>query len=378
MFRKTLLYRVMAALLTLALLLPAFTVAAVPAEPEDEPVYDMIGWRRFWGVNMTDDGSYKCFKFNSEDPTIWTFIDGMEFFFPEGNTGLTPASVIRVGDYYYTTAYMNDYLNKYDNEFNLVSQTLLTESKYGNVCVAFDLNYSEFDGQYYVNYGYGSAEEWGIASIDLDTGVLDPLFAWHYEDGTLFNFWPVAFAPMPDGNFIVLDAWSNCLYSMNVENYESPVFVAYLPELASTFPYGTVDQFMPQDMHYDAETNTAYWCSGNAIDVTNKLLKIDVATGEILYNVDTQAEGMPNDSAFGYCGGYPIIGIEKYSEPEAIALGDVDGSGEVNTTDALLVLRYAMGIITELEHIDKADADGSGDITVTDALVILRMAMGIV
>ena len=57
--------------------------------------------------------------------------------------------------------------------------------------------------------------------------------------------------------------------------------------------------------------------------------------------------------------------------------GDVDGDGEVTVSDALLVMRYAMGIISELPHIENADMDGSGVIDVSDALLIMRMSMGL-
>ncbi len=57
--------------------------------------------------------------------------------------------------------------------------------------------------------------------------------------------------------------------------------------------------------------------------------------------------------------------------------GDADGSGTVNVTDALMVLRYSMGIISELPCPENAEMDGNGTINVTDALIILRMAMGV-
>lgn len=59
--------------------------------------------------------------------------------------------------------------------------------------------------------------------------------------------------------------------------------------------------------------------------------------------------------------------------------GDLDMDGNISVTDALLALRYAMGII-ELtpEQVALADVDGSGTVTVTDAVIILRMAMGII
>ncbi len=59
--------------------------------------------------------------------------------------------------------------------------------------------------------------------------------------------------------------------------------------------------------------------------------------------------------------------------------GDVDGSGSVNVTDAVIALRAAMGVITLGEdQLPRADMNGSGTADVTDALMILRIAMGVV
>ncbi len=56
--------------------------------------------------------------------------------------------------------------------------------------------------------------------------------------------------------------------------------------------------------------------------------------------------------------------------------GDMDGDGSVTATDAILILRIAMGII-ESDN-PAADVDGSGSVNVTDALMALRIAMGII
>ncbi|MBO4879768.1 MAG: CotH kinase family protein [Clostridia bacterium] len=64
------------------------------------------------------------------------------------------------------------------------------------------------------------------------------------------------------------------------------------------------------------------------------------------------------------------------SGPELLP-GDADGNGVVDVTDALMVLRYAMGIIGTLPRMDNADMDGNGTVNVTDAVVILRMSMGV-
>ena len=66
------------------------------------------------------------------------------------------------------------------------------------------------------------------------------------------------------------------------------------------------------------------------------------------------------------------------SEPSFIP-GDCDGDGSVTVADALLAMRYAMGLIGADElDIDAANIDGSGTVDISDALTILRMAMGTV
>ncbi len=54
---------------------------------------------------------------------------------------------------------------------------------------------------------------------------------------------------------------------------------------------------------------------------------------------------------------------------------DVDQDGDVDTADALAVMRHVMNI----EQADAAymDADGNGEINITDALLIMRFALGI-
>ncbi|MCR5611188.1 MAG: leucine-rich repeat protein [Clostridiales bacterium] len=59
--------------------------------------------------------------------------------------------------------------------------------------------------------------------------------------------------------------------------------------------------------------------------------------------------------------------------------GDADGNGAVEPSDALLILRYSMGIIDgEGLNLDNCDYDGSGKVDAVDALLALRKAMGII
>lgn len=60
-----------------------------------------------------------------------------------------------------------------------------------------------------------------------------------------------------------------------------------------------------------------------------------------------------------------------------VLAGDADGNGTVNITDAIVVLRYALGIMNNNGGIvlASADMDGNGTVTVSDAVTVLRMAM---
>lgn len=60
------------------------------------------------------------------------------------------------------------------------------------------------------------------------------------------------------------------------------------------------------------------------------------------------------------------------------AVGDVDGNGQISSSDALALLQYIVGL-TPVSQIDIqcADADGDGIITSGDALTILQMVVGV-
>ncbi len=66
---------------------------------------------------------------------------------------------------------------------------------------------------------------------------------------------------------------------------------------------------------------------------------------------------------------------EEGTEP---VQGDIDGSGEINSQDALLVLRASLGIV-ELtpEQAAVADMNDDGVVDSRDALIILRMSLGL-
>ena len=54
-------------------------------------------------------------------------------------------------------------------------------------------------------------------------------------------------------------------------------------------------------------------------------------------------------------------------------VGDVNGDGKVNSSDALAVLRYSVGLSTGIKDMKPGDIDHNGKINSNDALIILRI-----
>ncbi|MBO4848135.1 MAG: hypothetical protein J5586_03180, partial [Clostridia bacterium] len=74
-------------------------------------------------------------------------------------------------------------------------------------------------------------------------------------------------------------------------------------------------------------------------------------------------------------GGFiPRIRVRNRAEIEVTpGMPDVDGDGDVDTADALMILRYTMGLETYTEEIvARMDVDHDGDIDTVDALLLLR------
>ena len=60
-------------------------------------------------------------------------------------------------------------------------------------------------------------------------------------------------------------------------------------------------------------------------------------------------------------------------------LGDANGDGYVNANDALLILRYSLGIVgASALHLENCDVNGDGNVNANDALLVLRAALGII
>jgi hypothetical protein len=60
----------------------------------------------------------------------------------------------------------------------------------------------------------------------------------------------------------------------------------------------------------------------------------------------------------------------------AVVMGDVDGDHQVTSVDALLIMRYSLGIVSlSASELRAADLNGDGIVDSVDALIVLRLAL---
>ncbi|MBR0134857.1 MAG: leucine-rich repeat domain-containing protein [Clostridia bacterium] len=93
------------------------------------------------------------------------------------------------------------------------------------------------------------------------------------------------------------------------------------------------------------------------------------SNGELI----TESENMPLTlgQAAEYCA--------HFTGESAGMLGDVDADGTVSPADALIMLRFVMGLTgADGIHLEVGDVNGDGNYSPEDALLILRYSMGII
>ncbi len=75
---------------------------------------------------------------------------------------------------------------------------------------------------------------------------------------------------------------------------------------------------------------------------------------------------------------YPYHFIARFTASTPGGIGDVDGDGVVRVSDAVLIMRCALGLIEFTpEQILCGDVDGDGFVKVADAVMVIRIALGL-
>ena len=155
------------------------------------------------------------------------------------------------------------------------------------------------------------------------------------------------------------------------------------------------------------------WCSGNQLtelDLSNNpRIDIDTISAEGSGFIGVGTERDENYEWYcikavpvlgnSFCGWYAVDGtllstnveinrndfdgvndfIARFTASTPGGVGDVDGDGAVRVSDAVLIMRYALGLIEFTpEQILCGDVDGDGFVKVADAVMVIRIALGLV
>lgn len=106
-----------------------------------------------------------------------------------------------------------------------------------------------------------------------------------------------------------------------------------------------------------------------------------------------QLQSQSGYSGFDFNSVWTMAGSDEYPYAEIAAIphgicdvpvpdvvlpvpGDADGDRQLTVADALLIMRYAMGIITLPADVD-CDIDGDGNVTATDAIIVMRAVLNL-
>lgn len=393
MRKRTVFWRAAAALLVFALLLPAFgsamaTVHPRPKDEDNEPEYDMMAF-------VYD----RWIVFDSNNPAIWEYCDDPDTpCFPDPfDVGYIVSGGVNIdGTIYVSTTDMTGNFDE-RNQLYMMDENMHPialggfsapkeniPNEYGNCyLMVFSMSYDELKGNVYAVAYYNILDgsgNWidsiyGIARLDIETREAEFLCKWTYmgDEDWVGYFWPVSVAyDRETESFLVIEAWSNALVRLKPEAPMEYETVCILPHEATQMALGIIEQFDPVPMYIDHETNSLWISTFIGTNCDSWLTEIDLDTGNVIYDVLTNRGWIMPDGTYGTwkC-------LMKYQPNTPVCLGDADGNGNVTVTDALLVMRYAMGIIGELANMEAADVNNSGNIDVTDALLIMRIVMGV-
>lgn len=212
-----------------------------------------------------------------------------------------------------------------------------------------------------------------IATVDLETGALERVV--NINLGNYLGIY--CFAIDDDGNFygINMSAVSAKLLSINIAN-------GALSVIGDT----GLQCYYAQSMTYDSSTGRIYWAESDG-GAHSCLFWLDPATGAATSCGQIGPDGIEVTCLYTITKDEPIDNptpeptddpTPEPTEP-AVLPGDVDLNGTVAVTDAILAMRYSMGLISlEADQLLAGDVSGDGEVRIDDALIILRAAMGII
>ena len=248
---------------------------------------------------------------------------------------------------------------------NLVLNATLTLNSY---TITYNVN-----GEFYAEQTY----EYGAAVTAPEYSV---------PEGHTFSVWNVP-ETMPAENLVLnatltLNSYT-ITYNVNGEFYAEQTYeygaAVTAPEYTVpegyTFSGWNVPEIMP-DENLVLNATLAV--------ITYEVTFVDGVTGNIIavitveHGNDAVAPEAPEHEGYifdSWNGEYTNVTTDLTITAEYLLIGDVNGDGIVNTVDAVLILRYSMGLINIEFDTRSIDINGDGIVDISDAILILRIAM---
>lgn len=202
----------------------------------------------------------------------------------------------------------------------------------------------------------------GSVEIDLDTAANAPGGTLHFEVGQ----YPFVGA-VKDGRLAAVSS------NTGVDSSEAVMSITLDMEPGQTL---TFDYKVSSESNYDkfkfrVDNSTVLDRSGELDWQTYTYTETTGGTRTFTWKYEKD---------YSYATGSDCVWVDNIAwsgqQPPEYPAGDANTDGTVDIEDALMVLRFSMGILDSLPN-PNVDMDEDGGITLADALIILRLAMGI-
>ncbi len=376
-------------------LLQAYSAIEMPDDfpHEDDLTLSMVcdkvadgAWAKITGIASVFGGTYDCYAF------LYKEDDKNEFYTdPLSNGGLLywGGSLGYASDMWVDGRYVNQY-EAYQPNATFAEHAdrpiLLTHTAVPEI--DYDLSYEYQSGTYvYTN-------------VTVTEGVGTLLYYYQAEENTWKASGYSVAAELAEKGLLdkkyadQLQLTYDEVMALHVDqNTAIPPTVGYLydgtaqPGIRFAADHGVMVQgdAIPQDALLQTEQTESGWRitltkDGTEVEpdglMTVKLPMSEGMSGKTVSVYRLDADGDRTDMGAKEESGYLVFSTDRSGEylVETITLGDLDKDGNVTVTDALTILRMAVGLEASS---NLADLDGSGEVTVADALQALRIAVGL-
>ncbi len=147
--------------------------------------------------------------------------------------------------------------------------------------------------------------------------------------------------------------------------------VYYLEHPAASGGIFTVVNYQTDTIYFGSayfDGEFLYWSVYNEGKDVATLFAIDTVGSRKAYNMGDFGPGI-----------WPMGGLSELDLPKTTLLGDVNGDGLVDTTDAKLIMQLDLGLISEADlELAAADVNGDGLVDTTDAKLVMQLDLGLI